>query len=748
MSSQKSNLSKHILLVFCFLLFTFSSFAQQKKVYTQFAEEAFADGDFHTAAEYYLKLYEKDSTVDYAYLLGESYRGYNAFKQSLSFYSVVLNAKEKDKYPFTLYYVALLNKQLENYLLSEKQFTQFVKESKDKSSFQYKHAQQEVSSFKQVYQLLKDTIKTTVCNVASVNTNESEFGALIPLDSVLLYSALRKTGKDFKINIYSSVGMDTSFSAEQLMKEWNIGDFDVANATFNSAKNKIVYSKCDKNKQCKLVERQYVDTGWTAEKLLPVEINAEGFTATQPYLLAQEGKEILLFVSDMPGGKGKLDVWYSKFENNTFSKPTNIGAQVNSPGNEITPYYDVNDTALYFSSDWWPNLGSQDIFYCKGLLSQLKSPVNAGIPINSSRNDKCYWMNDATHGYITSTRVGTKSDDADAICCSDIYAIKKVKNKDVPKDTLPYKLIEAYMNLPLVLYFHNDEPNPRTRDTLSKFTYMETYNEYHKLVPDYLSKYPVGMHGEDSALARADIARFFTDYVDLGVEDLQYFVTDLLKYIQQGYSAEVLIKGFASPLTTTNYNVNLSLRRISTLMNYLRVYDNGVFVPYLNGTASNGAKITFIKNPNGEYKSAVGVSDDYYDTRNSIYNPHAAIERRIEVVRVNLIPKEPKEIPYYDNFKKMEIELDTISGESIKKKIYLKNTSDKEWTIQDLGADCSCTQLSWDKNTVLPGDYLTLQFEIDLKGKVGEKHQIINLKKSNNEDFQLIELKYFVKPTE
>jgi hypothetical protein len=322
--------------------------------------------------------------------------------------------------------------------------------------------------------------------------------------------------------------------------------------------------------------------------------------------------------------------------------------------------------------------------------------------------------------------------------------LNKKTVKPMPQDTLPYKLIEAYVELPLVLYFHNDEPNPRTRDTLTKYTYMETYDAYKKLVPDYVSKYPEGLEGEEKLLAAEDIQRFFDDYVDLGVENLHRFTTDLLKYLEQGYSAEVLIKGFASPLTTSSYNVNLSLRRISSLINYLKKYNGGVYVPYFDGTAANGAKLTFIKNPNGEYKSAAGVSDDYYDVRNSIYNPHAAIERRIEVVRVNLIPKEPKEIPYFDNFRKMEINLDTISGDKVTHKIYLRNTSDEAWTVEDLGADCSCTQLRWDKQVVSPGDFLTLEFIINLAGKKGEKYNIISFKKSNNKEFQAIELKYFV----
>ena len=67
-------------------------------------------------------------------------------------------------------------------------------------------------------------------------------------------------------------------------------------------------------------------------------------------------------------------------------------------------------------------------------------------------------------------------------------------------------------------------------------------------------------------------------------------------------------------------------------------------------------------------------------------------------------------------------------------KIYLKNTSKESWTVESIGADCSCTQLKWDKQVVQSGDYLVLDFTIDLTAKKGEKHNIISLKKSNNKN--------------
>jgi hypothetical protein len=737
-------LVKNSILSFCFVLCACALHAQ-KKEYAKWAEDAFVQGDFISAANSYQKLFELDSTnIAVAFKLAESYRGYKAFKKAYSYYELVNVSAQRANYSEALYWMAMINKMLENYALSEKQLATYLKEAKNKSSFYYVSAVQELKVAKEIPLIIKDSVNCTVFPVSTLNTTHAEFSAQLHNDSTLLFSAMRPKEKVYAIDVYEAQVKDSVWQNEVLYSVLKKEKGNAANITFNKDKSRFIFADCDEKQMCVLKECVRTDSSWTNPKPLGDQINLMGFNNTHPHWASIADKEILFFTSNRTSGKGKLDIWYSELKNGEFSTAKNAGSSINTPGDEITPFYSIADSALYFSSDWHAGVGGTDIFYSKGNINSFAAPKNAGVPINSSRNDQYFYIDEQGKGFLSSLRVGTLSDNEDAICCADLYTFSKHKKVVLPNDTLPYKLIEAYVELPLVLYFHNDEPNPRTRDTLTKYTYMETYAAYKKLQPDYLTKYPEVLEGQQKQLAADEVQYFFDNHVDLGVENLHKFTTELIGYLEQGYSAEVLIKGFASPLTTSSYNVNLSLRRISSLMNYLKVYQGGVYVPYFNGTAANGAKLSFIKNPNGEYKSATGVSDDYYDVRNSIYNPRAAIERRIEVVRVNLIPKEPKEIAYFDNFRKMEIDLDTISGDKVSHKIYLKNTSKESWTVESIGADCSCTQLKWDKQVVQSGDYLVLDFTIDLTAKKGEKHNIISLKKSNNKEYQAIELKYFV----
>ncbi|MCE9538740.1 MAG: SPOR domain-containing protein [Bacteroidetes bacterium] len=97
------------------------------------------------------------------------------------------------------------------------------------------------------------------------------------------------------------------------------------------------------------------------------------------------------------------------------------------------------------------------------------------------------------------------------------------------------------------------------------------------------------------------------------------------------------MKGYCSPLASTDYNVNLAKRRISSLRNYFMEYENGIFVPYVNSTNVNEASIAFFNEDIGELKAHPNVSDDYYDTKNSIFNPAAAIERKIQIIAVSTV---------------------------------------------------------------------------------------------------------------
>ncbi|MES2628447.1 MAG: DUF1573 domain-containing protein [Bacteroidota bacterium] len=178
--------------------------------------------------------------------------------------------------------------------------------------------------------------------------------------------------------------------------------------------------------------------------------------------------------------------------------------------------------------------------------------------------------------------------------------------------------------LPLTLYFHNDEPDPRSVRNYTLLNYQDCYLDYFAVKGRYDETDP------------AQSARIYTELVQRGFDKLERYTEIAAELMKLGAALELDVRGFASPLAKSDYNVNLTSRRIESFRNYLKQYHNGELLPYLVATG-NQSQLKIRRLPFGENKSAAGVSDDYYKQELSVYSYPAARERRIEIVATRLI---------------------------------------------------------------------------------------------------------------
>ena len=134
------------------------------------------------------------------------------------------------------------------------------------------------------------------------------------------------------------------------------------------------------------VTRRTGTTGWGTPEALPEVINRQGATTTHPFVVHVAGQEYLFFSSNRENGRGGMDIWYTVrdlgLDKNDFTFPVNLGPVINTLGDEITPFYDIDQRALFFSSNGHPSLGGQDIFSAKGEEINWAVPENAGVPLN------------------------------------------------------------------------------------------------------------------------------------------------------------------------------------------------------------------------------------------------------------------------------------------------------------------------------------------------------------------------------
>lgn len=162
---------------------------------------------------------------------------------------------------------------------------------------------------------------------------------------------------------------------------------------------------------------------WQSEKFFP--FNGSSFSTGFPSF-SPDGNA-LYFASDRPDGFGGFDIFVSYRTGKTWSTPENLGPTVNTPGNEITPFFDGQD--LYFASDWHQGMGGFDIFRGARTGNNWDRIYNLDNQINSPKDDYGYIFDaNKNTGYIVSNRTGGKGK-------TDIYKIARSYGGGVTTNT-------------------------------------------------------------------------------------------------------------------------------------------------------------------------------------------------------------------------------------------------------------------------------------------------------------------------
>lgn len=163
-------------------------------------------------------------------------------------------------------------------------------------------------------------------------------------------------------------------------------------------------------------------TNWT--NITPFKYNSDNYSVGHPAVLSNG--LMMYFSSDMPGGYGGADLYVTKFENNEWSTPQNLGPKVNTSENELFPTL-LNDTTLYFASSGLGGFGGLDIFTARIVDEGVIEPKNMGTPINSPADDFSMLMDtEGRKGFFSSNRANGKGLD-------DIYEFKTIMFSAVGK---------------------------------------------------------------------------------------------------------------------------------------------------------------------------------------------------------------------------------------------------------------------------------------------------------------------------
>ncbi|NVO01219.1 MAG: OmpA family protein [Bacteroidetes bacterium] len=278
----------------------------------------------------------------------------------------------------------------------------------------------------------KDSAQYTIKNLEEINSSSSEMGPAF-FDNLILFSSNR-----FKLDAFDNIHAWTGKDFYKLFKSNDVNNTDVIKFTndvqtkYNvgpinyDAENKILYltrNQIEKGKVIKGIDDQVklriysykynaVTKEWTDEQSF--QFNNKDYNVAHPALNVDG--QWMVFSSDMPGGFGGMDLWATKNQNGIWSAPVNLGAEINTKGNEVFPFISANDI-LFFSSNGKEGLGGLDVYFTSfnnGVAGKL---ITVCYPINSMADDFGFILNnEGNTGYFASNRQGGKGDD-------DIYQI-------------------------------------------------------------------------------------------------------------------------------------------------------------------------------------------------------------------------------------------------------------------------------------------------------------------------------------
>lgn len=443
----KINMMMRPIITLCLLfVFAMTSQAQPLRGKTtpakriKVADEQMALNNTYKALELYEDAYREERDLELAYKVANLHLLLRDYVKAQRWYKRIVERKTRKKpNPFMpdarLTYGRLL-KMNENYPDAKEQLRLYISEGEDPQKIAVAKAELAGAEMAQVMDINMEV--TVEHGGKKLNSKSSEYSPALAGDDVMYFASMRrdkvlevggKKDKDYHSKIYTATkgedgwgeateagGINLNREGEHsgnlaLTKDGKAMYFTRANLDGNAlATSQLYYSELSGD-------------GWTPAKLVD-GLNGD-YIVKQPAVGELFGEQVIFFISNMDGGYGGFDIYYSTRRGDTYAPPVNLGDVVNSAGDEETPFY--VDGNLYFSSDGHPGLGGFDIFTSEWNGSVWSKPTNMGKPYNSSVDDLYFSVDeDGYHGLLISNRPGTRSMKSKT-CCTDIFEVTKEK---------------------------------------------------------------------------------------------------------------------------------------------------------------------------------------------------------------------------------------------------------------------------------------------------------------------------------
>ena len=589
----------------------------------QYFKSALRANDYYTQIDYLKELVKRDDEkLKYHFRLARAYDQSRDLQNALTEYSKAYYG-DQDKYAVCLFHMARIMKTREQYKFAKLYLDKFEKENKGKNDGdKYKKlVKAELAGIEMATKADENDLETAETHLENeINHANIEFSPFIIDSNNFWFVAFISDSVVFKVDNEEpgAIPKRKVYQAQKSEGEWKLkGEADIAINALNDKNigsfsqsedgNRIYFTSCKPNWKnqirCKLFMLRKDDAGTWSEPLeLHEEINSNKYTNTHPSVgkSAKPDREIIYFVSDRPGGKGGLDIWYTRYRNSKkrFDKPRNCGTKVNTMGEEMTPSFDNKSYKLYFSSTGWPSYGGLDVQYATGEGSRWNGKAkNAGIEVNSPVDDMYYQIfPNRKDAIVVSNREGSISL-KHPHCCDDLFLLEW---KNLIRHELTGTITNEETNKPepgveVRLIIKNDEEN--TEYLADKVITDENGN--YKILLEENTDYRLVYHKEkffnnadstttvnikepynieknqtlkpipDVEIVIPNILYAFDD-ASLNAAAMQTLDTSIYLLLIENPSLIIEIGSHTDNKGSDDYNLSLSQRRAESVINYLQ----------------------------------------------------------------------------------------------------------------------------------------------------------------------------------
>lgn len=442
-----------IFYVAIFLVFPLLSQAQERPIKDltpdkrhKVGEKMLGQASYYNAVDHMKKLVdEHPSKKEYIMELANAYFFSRDYKNAEIWYKkhVDLDTKQK-QITLALFRYAECLKYNAKYQEAQKAFKEFSESRyRDRRPHYYKkYASNEALSCVWAENNNELVLPVEITHLGGeINSAYSDFAPCPLNDSTLIFSSLQSDSvitvkadeaHSHMVKLYRIDKKDNNWTTQDLIPNVNSVFENNANGTFSPDKKRFYFTRCIQNRAgnmvCKIYVSKVENGSFSRPKKLPSKINRKGYSSTQPHVSQVESRgrtyEIMIYSSDRKGGRGGMDLWYTIIdsEKGTYRTPGNLGRNINTLRDEVTPFYDSTSSTLYFSSNYHYGFGGFDVFSARGALNRYSDPVNIGKPVNTRVDDTYYNIKgDKQEGYLVSNRPEGYHLTSET-CCDDIYS--------------------------------------------------------------------------------------------------------------------------------------------------------------------------------------------------------------------------------------------------------------------------------------------------------------------------------------